>query len=73
MLNLSINIAEAAGMSLPDNLSVVGLLHQPSSLGNRQDKILMKTVPRSWFFNPNNALDCQMFFYYCKLGFLLRL
>ncbi|XP_024184109.1 uncharacterized protein LOC112189069 isoform X1 [Rosa chinensis] len=28
-------IAEAAGMSLPDNLSVVGVLHQPSSQGNR--------------------------------------
>ncbi|PRQ18495.1 hypothetical protein RchiOBHm_Chr0c22g0500601 [Rosa chinensis] len=26
---------EAAGMSLPDNLSVVGVLHQPSSQGNR--------------------------------------
>ncbi|KAI5346587.1 hypothetical protein L3X38_014466 [Prunus dulcis] len=28
-------IAEAAGMSLPDHLSVVGVLHQPNSLGNR--------------------------------------
>ncbi|KAM5556697.1 hypothetical protein ABKV19_024201 [Rosa sericea] len=28
-------IAEAAGMSLPDNLSVVGVLHQPCSPGNR--------------------------------------
>nr|XP_011469925.1 PREDICTED: uncharacterized protein LOC101299721 isoform X2 [Fragaria vesca subsp. vesca] len=28
-------IAEAAGMSLPDTLSVVGVLHQPSSPGNR--------------------------------------
>ncbi|KAM1406799.1 hypothetical protein ACFXTH_001430 [Malus domestica] len=28
-------IAEAAGMSVPDHLSVVGVLHQPGSLGNR--------------------------------------
>ncbi|XP_062156010.1 uncharacterized protein LOC133863892 isoform X2 [Alnus glutinosa] len=28
-------IAEAAGMPLPDHLSVVGVLHQPSSEGNR--------------------------------------
>ncbi|BBG98065.1 transducin family protein / WD-40 repeat family protein [Prunus dulcis] len=34
-------IAEAAGMSLPDHLSVVGVLHQPNSLGNRQDKSLL--------------------------------
>lgn len=71
MLNLSVNIAEAAGMSLPDTLSVVGVLHQPSSPGNRQDRILMRTVPTS--FNPTNALGCQMFFCYCKLGFFVEI
>lgn len=31
-------------MPLPDHLSVVGVLHQPSSEGNRQDKIYLKFI-----------------------------
>ncbi|RZC78047.1 hypothetical protein C5167_002590 [Papaver somniferum] len=41
------NLADAAGVSLPDHISVVGVLPQPCTSGNRQDILKLSQVSKS--------------------------